>query len=142
MPLNMYVEPVNGEATEPPEFTQYATVPADPLSLPPDQISANRDAWVTHVDEDRPRLTASARSRGPPRGQVVGLPGAGAGVGFVVPLAFLGVFFLYPVGAIVVRGLRPSGHWQLGVFADVLGDPYERRIMWFSRVAGRGLDRG
>jgi thiamine transport system substrate-binding protein len=47
MPLNMYVEPVNRDAVEPPEFTQYATVPAEPLSLPPDQISANRDAWVT-----------------------------------------------------------------------------------------------
>ncbi|HEY5155553.1 MAG TPA: thiamine ABC transporter substrate-binding protein [Acidimicrobiales bacterium] len=47
MPLNMYVEPVNTEAMEPPEFARYATVPADPLSLPPDQISANREAWVT-----------------------------------------------------------------------------------------------
>jgi len=47
MPLNMYVEPVNGDAAEPPEFTQYVTVPADPLSLPPEQIAANRDAWVT-----------------------------------------------------------------------------------------------
>jgi len=47
MPLNMYVEPVNNDAVEPPEFTQYVTVPADPLSLPPEQIAANRDAWVT-----------------------------------------------------------------------------------------------
>jgi len=53
-------------------------------------------------------------------------------VGFVVPLAFLGLFFAYPVGAIVVRGLRPDGHWQLGVFGDVLRDPYQRRIAWFS----------
>jgi len=50
----------------------------------------------------------------------------------VVPLAFLGLFFAYPVGAIVVRGLRPDGHWQLGVFGDVLRDPYQRRIAWFS----------
>jgi len=53
-------------------------------------------------------------------------------VGFVVPLAFLGLFFAYPVGAIVVRGLRPDEHWQLGVFGDVLRDPYQRRIAWFS----------
>jgi len=53
-------------------------------------------------------------------------------VGFVVPLAFLGLFFAYPVGAIVVRGLRPDGHWQLAVFGDVLRDPYQRRIAWFS----------
>ncbi len=50
----------------------------------------------------------------------------------MVPLAFLGLFFAYPVGAIVVRGLRPDGHWQLGVFGDVLRDPYQRRIAWFS----------
>jgi len=53
-------------------------------------------------------------------------------VGFVVPLAFLGLFFAYPVGAIVVRGLRPDEHWQLAVFGDVLRDPYQRRIAWFS----------
>ena len=50
----------------------------------------------------------------------------------MVPLAFLGLFFAYPVGAIVVRGLRPDGHWQLGVFGEVLRDPYQRRIAWFS----------
>ena len=50
----------------------------------------------------------------------------------MVPLAFLGLFFAYPVGAIVVRGLRPDEHWQLGVFGDVLRDPYQRRIAWFS----------
>ena len=50
----------------------------------------------------------------------------------MVPLAFLGLFFAYPVGAIVVRGLRPDEHWQLGVFGEVLRDPYQRRIAWFS----------
>jgi len=55
-----------------------------------------------------------------------------AWLGFVVPLAFLGVFFVYPVGAIIVRGLRPDGRWQLGVFGDVVNDPYQRRIVWFS----------
>ena len=40
--------------------------------------------------------------------------GTGRAALVVVPLAFLGVLFAYPVAAIIGRGLRPGGHWQLG----------------------------
>ncbi|MGZ4710600.1 MAG: ABC transporter permease [Acidimicrobiales bacterium] len=50
----------------------------------------------------------------------------------VVPLAFLGILFVYPVAAIIGRGLRPGGHWQLGVVADVVGDPFYRHVAWFT----------
>jgi thiamine transport system permease protein len=50
----------------------------------------------------------------------------------VVPLAFLGVLFVYPVAAIIDRGLRPAGHWQLGVVGDVVGDPFYRHVAWFT----------
>jgi thiamine transport system substrate-binding protein len=46
IPLNMFVFPVNGEATLPPEFVRYAVVPASPLSLAPEEIEANRARWV------------------------------------------------------------------------------------------------
>jgi thiamine transport system substrate-binding protein len=46
IPLNMFVFPVNGEATLPPEFVRYAVVPAIPLSLAPEEIEANRARWV------------------------------------------------------------------------------------------------
>jgi len=46
IPLNMFVFPVNREAALPPEFVEHAVVPADPLALPPEEIEANRDAWV------------------------------------------------------------------------------------------------
>ena len=46
IPLNMFVFPVNREATLPPEFVKYAVVPASPLSLAPEEIEANRARWV------------------------------------------------------------------------------------------------
>lgn len=49
-----------------------------------------------------------------------------------LPLAFLGVFFVWPVTAIVVRGLRPEGQWDLGPVADVITDPVIRRVAWFT----------
>jgi thiamine transport system substrate-binding protein len=46
VPLSMFVFPVNPSAELPPEFVKFAIVPEDPLELPPEQIEANRDAWV------------------------------------------------------------------------------------------------
>lgn len=49
-----------------------------------------------------------------------------------LPLAFVAVFFVYPVAAIVGRGLRPGGHWDLSAFGDVFGDAGLRRVAWFT----------
>jgi thiamine transport system substrate-binding protein len=46
MPLNMYVYPVITGATLPDAFTKFAVVPPTSLSLPPQDIAANRDHWV------------------------------------------------------------------------------------------------
>ena len=46
IPLNMFVFPVNREATLPPEFVKFAVVPESPLELAPDVIETNRDEWV------------------------------------------------------------------------------------------------
>jgi thiamine transport system permease protein len=45
-----------------------------------------------------------------------------------VPLAFLAVFFLYPLEAIVERGLRGEGDSPLAV----LTDPLTREVVWFT----------
>ena len=46
-----------------------------------------------------------------------------------IPLAFLALFFVYPLGAIVVRGLRfEGGESPLGV----LRDPFTRDVLWFT----------
>ncbi|WP_438485640.1 ABC transporter permease [Streptomyces sp. S186] len=49
-----------------------------------------------------------------------------------VPLAFFALFFAYPVAAIVGRGLKDGGQWQLGRFGAVLGDPDVLHVLWFT----------
>jgi thiamine transport system permease protein len=50
----------------------------------------------------------------------------------IPPLVFLALFFVWPVLAIVDRGLRPTGSFQLGVFSEVLSDPNIRAVGWFT----------
>jgi thiamine transport system permease protein len=49
-----------------------------------------------------------------------------------VPVAFFGIFFAYPVAAIVARGLRIDGVWHLGRILDVLGQGDVRHVLWFT----------
>ncbi|MEU7106735.1 iron ABC transporter permease [Streptomyces sp. NPDC046215] len=49
-----------------------------------------------------------------------------------VPLAFFGVFFAYPVTAIVSRGLKDGGQWQFGRVGEVLTDPAVGHVLWFT----------
>ncbi|MFF8814871.1 ABC transporter permease [Streptomyces pactum] len=49
-----------------------------------------------------------------------------------VPLAFLGIFFGYPVAAITTRGLRDGDGWHPGRIGEVLGDPAVRDVLWFT----------
>ena len=49
-----------------------------------------------------------------------------------LPLAFLGAFFVWPVVAIVGRGLRPDGAWDLSPIGDVVTDPVIRQVAWFT----------
>lgn len=46
MPLEMYVDPVRKDATEPPVFVRYGAKIAHPTTLAPDKIAAKRDDWV------------------------------------------------------------------------------------------------
>ena len=46
IPLSMFVFPVSRDAELPPEFERHAVVPETPLELPPEEIEANRDAWI------------------------------------------------------------------------------------------------
>ncbi|MFF0205004.1 ABC transporter permease [Streptomyces sp. NPDC005017] len=49
-----------------------------------------------------------------------------------LPVAFFGLFFAYPVVAIVQRGLRVDGAWQFGRIGEVLADPGIRQVLWFT----------
>ncbi|MDQ1519953.1 MAG: thiamine transport system permease protein, partial [Actinomycetota bacterium] len=50
----------------------------------------------------------------------------------LVPLGFLGVFFVYPVASIIGRGLTTTGRFDLSPVLDVLRDGSLRRIAWFT----------
>ena len=46
MPLQMFVYPVNPDATLPEAFVKYAQIPDQPAQLSPSLISANREKWI------------------------------------------------------------------------------------------------
>jgi len=46
IPLRMFVYPVNENADLPEEFVQFAQVAAEPATVPPEEIDANREAWI------------------------------------------------------------------------------------------------
>jgi thiamine transport system substrate-binding protein len=46
VPLSMFVFPVDPATELPPEFVRFATVPRNPLELPPARIDENRDRWI------------------------------------------------------------------------------------------------
>ncbi|MEA2058820.1 MAG: iron ABC transporter permease, partial [Actinomycetota bacterium] len=49
-----------------------------------------------------------------------------------VPLVFIGYFFLYPLVAIILRGLAPDGRLTAQPFVDVFSDPGLRGVAWFT----------
>jgi len=49
-----------------------------------------------------------------------------------LPVAFLGVFFAWPVANIVAEGLRADAGWDLSGVSEVVGDPGLRRVAWFT----------
>lgn len=46
LPLQMFVFPVNQNASLPDEFVQYAQIPDQPAELDPDEIAAKREQWI------------------------------------------------------------------------------------------------
>ncbi|MET9854329.1 iron ABC transporter permease [Streptomyces sp. NPDC006450] len=49
-----------------------------------------------------------------------------------VPLVFFGLFFAYPVAAIVGRGLKTESGWQFGRIGEVLARPDIGDVLWFT----------
>ncbi|HZP28612.1 MAG TPA: iron ABC transporter permease [Acidimicrobiia bacterium] len=50
----------------------------------------------------------------------------------LVPVGFFGVFFAYPIGSILGRGLAPGGSVDLTPLTHVFSDPGLRGIAWFT----------
>lgn len=49
-----------------------------------------------------------------------------------IPVAFVAIFFAYPVATILARGLAPEGSLDLGPLGQVFTDPGLRGIVWFT----------
>jgi thiamine transport system substrate-binding protein len=47
----MFVFPVREGVALPPEFEEFAEVPAEPLSLPPEEIGTERERWIDEWTE-------------------------------------------------------------------------------------------
>jgi thiamine transport system permease protein len=48
------------------------------------------------------------------------------------PLSFLLLFFVYPVATILLRGLAPSGVFELAPMLEILGRPFVLEVAWFT----------
>ena len=46
IPWNMFVFPVNADATLPAEFIEFSLIPANPLSVPSVAIESSREGWI------------------------------------------------------------------------------------------------
>ncbi|MCP3934080.1 MAG: thiamine ABC transporter substrate-binding protein [Actinomycetia bacterium] len=51
IPWNMFVFPVNELAEVPAEFSEHSLVPSNPLSVPSQDIEANRESWIQQWSE-------------------------------------------------------------------------------------------
>jgi len=51
VPLQMFVFPVNSDAKLPEEFTKFASIPAQPAQVSPEDIAANREKWIADWTE-------------------------------------------------------------------------------------------
>src|SRR4030067_3305254 len=59
-------------------------------------------------------------------------PSVGAGLLWIVPLAFLGVFFFYPLGSILAASFARSPTGWLAPWGDVLSRPSFLRVLAFT----------
>lgn len=73
------------------------------------------------MDRSRPALTVFLRSLNSMR---YGL--------LLVPLIFLGVFFFYPLGSIIILSLFPDGVFEPGGFIRLATSGYYRGTLWFT----------
>jgi thiamine transport system substrate-binding protein len=51
VPLQMFVFPVNSDAVLPEVFTKFASIPAKPAQISPEEIAANQEGWITDWTE-------------------------------------------------------------------------------------------
>lgn len=73
-----------------------------------------------------------AAPRPPRRTSYLTWPGIVLGLATLVPVAFLGVFFVLPVSGMLARGFFPHGSLDLSAVPEVLGRARTLRVLWFT----------
>ena len=90
--------------------------------------------------------TRPGRTRAPGRrAAYLDGPALVLGLAALLPVAFLAVFFLLPVGGMLARGFLPEGRLDLSGVPEVLGRARTLRVLWFtlwSALAGTALTVG
>lgn len=51
---------------------------------------------------------------------------------FLLPLAFMALFYFYPLASILGLSLLPAGHLDLSGFGALLSKPYVGQVLWFT----------
>jgi thiamine transport system permease protein len=51
---------------------------------------------------------------------------------YLLPLAFLALFFFYPLGAVIGKGFAPEGRLNLTAVTTLWREPYFGRALWFT----------
>lgn len=51
---------------------------------------------------------------------------------YLPALAFLGIFFFYPLAAVVMKSFAPEGYLELAPIAGLWREPYFGRALWFT----------
>lgn len=88
-------------------------------------------------------MSLSSASRGTPRNatarrrRTAYLSGSGVALGLLalLPIAFLAIFFLLPVGGMLGRGFLPEGQLDLSGIPEVLGRARTLRVITFTLVS-------
>ena len=115
VPGSMFVYPVRQGVSLPEAFVKHALVPQDPLALP-----AARST----------RTATGGSQRGPTSSCADPAQRAARAATVAVPLAFLALFFAWPLVAILRRSLVVDGSLDLPF--DVLTASSTREIAWFT----------
>ena len=107
LPLNLFVYPANARRRRCPRCSPPTPrVPADPTTLDPATIAANREAWIDDVDRHRPALTPTrSRRADAPLGRIRAAGVRSSPRSPPCRPSFLAVFYAWPFATLLARGL-------------------------------------
>ncbi len=132
IPLSMFVFPASTTVQLPPLFAEHA-VAGQPATR--DGPGRHRRSSASVGSRSGPTSFSASRRTPLARRGLLTLALASA------PLAFALLFFVYPLGAILVAGLAPGGTFEPAAIAAILGRSFVLETCLVHPLAGGPLDR-